>query len=45
MDLYSNAIVFSRGFVKDDPKAVAGFLKAIGTKTTAWPTPGPRWTR
>lgn len=29
MDLYSNAIVFSRGFVKDNPKAVAGFLKAI----------------
>lgn len=29
MDLYSNAIVFSRGFVKDNPKAVAGFVKAV----------------
>jgi NitT/TauT family transport system substrate-binding protein len=29
MDLYSNAIVFSRGFVKENPKAVAGFLKAL----------------
>lgn len=29
MDLYSNAIVFSRGFVKENPKAVAGFLKAV----------------
>jgi NitT/TauT family transport system substrate-binding protein len=29
LDLYSNAVVFSRGFVKDNPKAVAGFLKAV----------------
>jgi NitT/TauT family transport system substrate-binding protein len=29
MDLYSNAIVFSRSFVKENPKAVAGFLKAV----------------
>ena len=29
MDLYSNAIVFSRSFVKDNPKAVQGFLKAV----------------
>jgi NitT/TauT family transport system substrate-binding protein len=29
MDLYSNAVVFSRSFVKDNPKAVAGFLKAV----------------
>jgi NitT/TauT family transport system substrate-binding protein len=29
MDLYSNAIVFSRTFVKDNPKAVAGFVKAV----------------
>jgi NitT/TauT family transport system substrate-binding protein len=29
MDLYSNAIVFSRAFVKDNPKAVAGFVKAV----------------
>lgn len=29
MDLYSNAIVFSRSFVKENPKAVAGFLKAL----------------
>ncbi len=29
MDLYSNAIVFSRSFVKDNPKAVAGFVKAV----------------
>jgi NitT/TauT family transport system substrate-binding protein len=29
MDLYSNAIVFGRGFVKDNPKAVAGFVKAV----------------
>jgi NitT/TauT family transport system substrate-binding protein len=29
MDLYSNAIVFNRAFVKDNPKAVAGFVKAV----------------
>jgi NitT/TauT family transport system substrate-binding protein len=29
MDLYSNTIVFSRAFVKDNPKAVAGFVKAV----------------
>jgi NitT/TauT family transport system substrate-binding protein len=29
MDLYSNAIVFSSGFVRDHPKAVAGFVKAV----------------
>jgi NitT/TauT family transport system substrate-binding protein len=29
MDLYSNAVVFSRAFVKENPKAVAGFVKAV----------------
>lgn len=29
LDLYSNAVVFSRSFVKDNPKAVTGFLKAL----------------
>jgi len=29
LDLYSNTIVFSRGFVKDNPKAVQGFLRAV----------------
>ena len=29
MDLYSNAIVFSRSFVKENPKAVAGFVRAV----------------
>lgn len=29
MDLYSNTIVFSRAFVKENPKAVAGFVKAV----------------
>lgn len=29
MDLYSNAIVFSRSFAKENPKAVAGFVKAV----------------
>lgn len=29
MDLYSNAIVFSRTFARDNPKAVAGFVKAV----------------
>ncbi len=29
MDLYSNAIFFSRSFVKDNPKAVQGFVKAL----------------
>jgi NitT/TauT family transport system substrate-binding protein len=29
MDLYSNAIVFSRAFAKENPKAVAGFVKAV----------------
>lgn len=29
LDLYSNAIVFSRSFVKENPKAVTAFLKAV----------------
>jgi NitT/TauT family transport system substrate-binding protein len=29
MDLYSNAVFFSKSFVKDNPKAVAGFVKAL----------------
>ena len=29
MDLYSNAIVFGRTFAKENPKAVAGFVKAV----------------
>lgn len=29
MDLYSNAVLFSRAFAKDNPKAVAGFVKAL----------------
>jgi NitT/TauT family transport system substrate-binding protein len=29
LDLYSNAVVFSRTFVKENPKAVAGFVKAL----------------
>ena len=29
MDLYSNAIIFSRSFVKENPQAVKGFLKAL----------------
>jgi NitT/TauT family transport system substrate-binding protein len=29
MDLYSNAVFFSRSFVKDNPKAVEGFVKAL----------------
>ena len=29
MDLYSNAIVFSRGFAKENPQAVKGFLRAL----------------
>jgi len=29
LDLYSNSIVFSRSFVKENPKAVAGFLRAV----------------
>ena len=29
MDLYSNAIVFDRTFLKEQPKAVAGFVKAV----------------
>ena len=29
MDLYSNAIVFSRAFARDNPKAVTGFVKAV----------------
>ncbi|MCB8748112.1 ABC transporter substrate-binding protein [Rhodoferax sp. U2-2l] len=29
MDLYSNAIVFSRSFARDNPKAVTGFIKAV----------------
>lgn len=29
MDLYSNTVFFSRSFAKDNPKAVAGFVKAL----------------
>lgn len=29
MDLYSNALVFSQSFLKENPKAVAGFVKAV----------------
>jgi NitT/TauT family transport system substrate-binding protein len=29
MDLYSNTVFFSRNFVKDNPKAVQGFVKAL----------------
>jgi NitT/TauT family transport system substrate-binding protein len=29
MDLYSNAIIFSQSFVKENPKAVQGFLRAL----------------
>jgi NitT/TauT family transport system substrate-binding protein len=29
MDLYSNAVFFSRSFVKENPKAVSGFVKAL----------------
>lgn len=29
MDLYSNSILFSRAFVRDNPKAVEGFLRAL----------------
>jgi NitT/TauT family transport system substrate-binding protein len=29
MDLYSNAVMFSRALVKDNPKAVQGFVKAL----------------
>jgi NitT/TauT family transport system substrate-binding protein len=29
MDLYANALFFSRGFVKDNPQAVRGFVKAL----------------
>ena len=29
MDLYSNAVFFSRNFVRDNPKAVQGFLRAL----------------
>lgn len=29
MDLYSNTVFFARSFVKDNPKAVAGFVKAL----------------
>lgn len=29
MDLYSNAIIVSKKLIKDNPKAVAGFLRAI----------------
>jgi NitT/TauT family transport system substrate-binding protein len=29
MDLYSNTIIFSRALVRDNPKAVAGFLTAL----------------
>jgi NitT/TauT family transport system substrate-binding protein len=29
MDLYSNAIIFSKKFVKENPKAVAGFVRAL----------------
>ena len=29
MDLYSNTVFFSRSFVRDNPKAVQGFVKAL----------------
>jgi NitT/TauT family transport system substrate-binding protein len=29
MDLYSNTVFFARSFVKDNPKAVQGFVKAL----------------
>jgi len=29
LDLYSNTILFSRNFVRDNPKAVQGFVKAL----------------
>ena len=29
MDLYSNTILFSRNFVRDNPKAVEGFVRAL----------------
>ncbi len=29
MDLYSNTVLFSKGFARDNPKAVQGFLKAL----------------
>lgn len=29
MDLYSNALVFSKAFVKENPKAVQGFVRAL----------------
>jgi NitT/TauT family transport system substrate-binding protein len=29
MDLYSNAVIFSKQFVKENPKAVRGFVKAL----------------
>ena len=29
MDLYSNTVFFSKSFVKENPKAVAGFVKAL----------------
>ena len=29
MDLYSNTILFSRNFVRDNPKAVEGFIRAL----------------
>jgi NitT/TauT family transport system substrate-binding protein len=29
MDLYSNTVFFSKAFVKENPKAVAGFVKAL----------------
>jgi NitT/TauT family transport system substrate-binding protein len=29
MDLYANAVFFSRSFVKENPKAVQGFVKAL----------------
>ena len=32
LDLYSNTILFSRSFVRDNPKAVQGFLKALTSR-------------
>ena len=29
MDLYSNAIIVSKKLIKENPKAVAGFLRAL----------------
>jgi NitT/TauT family transport system substrate-binding protein len=43
MDLYSNTILFSRSFVRDNPKAVEGFVRALNRAikdVVANPEPG-----